>query len=257
MDALLIKPSHSLLVQSRHAEESTFAINADGFGVGWYSAGVQNPGVYKETRPAWNDDNLASLAGHVVSPLFMAHIRAATSTVSRTNCHPFSDGRWMFQHNGVIGDFATIRHDLTALMAPDVFARRTGCTDSETMFGLCLTAGLEDHPAEAIATMIRQVEEARAHRGISEPFRMTIAVTEGQHLWAARYGSDDDGPSLYHSASQAALQQATSTEERIESAATIVVSEPLDACDAHWVPIPPRSLLRAAGDVVEISPLPI
>ena len=39
------------------------------------------------------------------SPLFLAHIRAATGTpVEQTNCHPFRHGRWLFMHNGFIDE---------------------------------------------------------------------------------------------------------------------------------------------------------
>jgi predicted glutamine amidotransferase len=86
LDEILLRPEHSLLTQSRHARESTFEVNADGFGVGWYT-GRPTPGVYHDTRPAWNDRNLASLAAHIRSPLFFGHIRAAVgSMVVRSNC---------------------------------------------------------------------------------------------------------------------------------------------------------------------------
>ena len=158
---LLVRPEQSLLAQSRHAREATFEVNADGFGVGWYRSGVATPGVYRETRPAWNDENLSSIAAHVSSPLFMAHIRAATSTVSRTNCHPFRRGSWLFQHNGVIGGFDILRHTLDSAIAPEIYAGQQGCTDSETMFGLCLSEGLETDPSGAITRMIARVEAAR------------------------------------------------------------------------------------------------
>ncbi len=256
LDELLVKPTHSLMSQSRHARESTFAINADGFGVGWYTSSTRVPGVYHETRPAWNDENLRSLASHLASPLFMSHIRAATSAVSRTNCHPFTFDTWMFQHNGAIGGFDAIRHELDGAIDPVVYAAKRGCTDSETMFGLCLTEGLRDDPAGAIARMIRRVETARVSTGVSDPFNMTVAVSDGATLWAARYGSDGDGPSLYHTANRAALDQASDSVGVIESEATIVVSEPLDECSEHWVEVPGRHVLTAVGDQVEMAPLP-
>ena len=37
LDQILLRPEHSLLTQSRHARESTFEVNADGFGIGWYT----------------------------------------------------------------------------------------------------------------------------------------------------------------------------------------------------------------------------
>ncbi len=131
-----------------------------------------------------------------------------------------------------------------------------GCTDSETMFGLCQSEGLADDPAEAIARMINRVEASRRQKGIKAAFNMTVALSDGEELWAARYGSDGDGPSLYHSASQAALDTASAADGVIESKATIVVSEPLDGCEEHWTAIPARHVLRASGNDVEIWPLP-
>ena len=255
LDELLVKPERSLLLQSRHARESTFAINADGFGVGWYTDVGNEPGTYHETRPAWNDENLSSLAAHLSSPLFLAHIRAATSAVSRMNCHPFKAGRWLFQHNGAIGGFDQLRSELDASIDPAVYAAMKGCTDSETMFGLCLTEGLLEDPGGSIGRMIARVEAARAAHGVTDPFNMTVATTDGQTLYAARYGSDGDGPSLYHSASGAALASLNNRLESIESAATIIVSEPLDGVQEEWVLVPPRSLVTAVGADVEISPL--
>ena len=50
--------------------------------------------------------NLRELTAHIESPLFLAHVRAAIgSPVQQTNCHPFRHGRWLFVHNGYIGDF--------------------------------------------------------------------------------------------------------------------------------------------------------
>jgi len=256
LDELLIKPAHSLMTQSRHARESTFAINADGYGVGWYTSSSPVPGVYHETRPAWNDENLKSLASHLASPLFMSHIRAATSAVSRTNCHPFTFENWMFQHNGAIGGFDEIRHELDGAINPTIYASKRGCTDSETMFGLCLTEGLRDDPAGSIARMISRVESARAAAGVADPFNMTVAVSDGASLWAARFGTGGEGPSLYHTASRAALDQASASAGVFEEAATIVVSEPLDDCSEHWMEVPGGHWLRAVGDEVEIAPLP-
>ena len=255
LDELLIKPERSLLFQSRHAMESTFAINADGFGVGWYTDASGTPGTYHETRPAWNDENLASIAAHLVSPMFMAHIRAATSAVSRMNCHPFRAGRWLFQHNGAIGGFDRLRHDLDASIDPAVYATMKGCTDSETMFGICQSEGLDEDPPGAIARMISRVEAARAEHHVTEPFNMTAAASDGHTLYAARYGSNGDGPSLYHSASSSELAGLGGRLADLESAATIIVSEPLDDVQQEWLAIPPRTILTARGPHTQTAPL--
>ena len=105
IEELLYKPKHSLIDQSLHSQLGAETTNGDGFGVGWYGP-VETPGVFHSIEPAWNDRNLRELAAHIESPLVFAHIRASTgSPVQQTNCHPFRHGRWLWMHNGLIGDF--------------------------------------------------------------------------------------------------------------------------------------------------------
>ena len=67
---------HSLIDQSLHSRLGAETTNGDGLGVGWYDA-APAPGVFRSIEPAWNDQNLRELAGHISSHLFFAHIRAA------------------------------------------------------------------------------------------------------------------------------------------------------------------------------------
>jgi hypothetical protein len=48
-----------------------------GFGLGWYGDHPE-PGLYRETRPAWSDENLRYLCRHLHSHLFFAHYNANT-----------------------------------------------------------------------------------------------------------------------------------------------------------------------------------
>src|SRR5215208_5040210 len=94
LEELLYKPEHSLIDQSLHSRLGVETTNGDGFGVGWYGSDTETPAVFHSIEPAWNDRNLREVAGHVQSPLFLAHIRASTGTaVQQTNCHPFRHGR--------------------------------------------------------------------------------------------------------------------------------------------------------------------
>jgi predicted glutamine amidotransferase len=38
LDSLIVRPENSLVGQSRGAQETKSAINADGFGIGWYGS---------------------------------------------------------------------------------------------------------------------------------------------------------------------------------------------------------------------------
>src|SRR5215216_3773913 len=106
LEDLVYKPAHSLIDQSMHARLGATTLNGDGFGVGWYADGLDTPATFREIGPAWSDRNLRSVAAHVRSPLFFAHIRASTGApVQRSNSHPFRHGRWLWMHNGMIADF--------------------------------------------------------------------------------------------------------------------------------------------------------
>jgi predicted glutamine amidotransferase len=147
----LYAPAHSLIEQSLHSRLGAETTNGDGFGIGWYGAGAI-PAVFRETEPAWNDANLRELAAHVSSPLFFAHIRASSGTaIQRTNCHPFRHGKWLFMHNGLINDFHAVKRDLMLDVEPSLFASIEGQTDSELLFHLALTLGLEEDPPAASA----------------------------------------------------------------------------------------------------------
>src|SRR5712692_3497132 len=79
LEQYVTAPAHSLIVQSQRALESTAATNGDGFGMGWYGEHAE-PGLYREVRPAWSDENLRYLCRHIRSHLYFAHVRAATGT---------------------------------------------------------------------------------------------------------------------------------------------------------------------------------
>jgi len=255
LEALLLAPEHSILDQSRHAERTNFEINGDGFGVGWYGK-APSPGVFHDVRPAWNDMNLRSLAAHVESHLFMAHIRATTgSPVSRSNCHPFVYGDWLFAHNGQIGGFAGLRHALDLRIDPVVYGTRVGSTDTETMFQLALTFGLEDDPTGGILRMIETVESERRNHDVSEPFEMTIALANGRQLWAFRHSSDDAPPSLYYNTPGASLRDADGRSMQLPPGAALVVSEPLDRDPDNWIEVPPESQLSVEDGNIQVAPL--
>src|ERR1700691_1769488 len=79
LEHYVTSPAPSLIEQSIRALESTAATNGDGFGLGWYGEHPE-PGLYREVRPAWSEENLRYLCRHIRSHLFFAHVRAATAT---------------------------------------------------------------------------------------------------------------------------------------------------------------------------------
>ena len=141
----------------------------------------RGPGVYHSVSPAWSDANLRELAAHIESPLFIAHMRAAIgSPVQQTNCHPFRHGRWLFVHNGYLGGFHGVRRDLMLAIDPELFADVSGSTDTEVVFHLALTHGLEDDPIGALERTVGLIEATAAPHGIPDAVQGTFAVTDGE-----------------------------------------------------------------------------
>lgn len=241
LESMIASPSHSLIQQSLHANESRTETNGDGFGIGWYSE-HDHPGLYREVHPAWSDENLRSLCAHVRSHLFFAHVRAATDTATtRANCHPFAVGRFMFMHNGQVGGYKTIRRRMESFIADDIYADRHGTTDTETLFLIALSLGLADNPVNAIEATLRLVITEMGRSGVTAPLRFTAALTDGETIWAFRWASDGEPATLYF--------------QRGEDG-TLVVSEPFDDRRDCWTQVPPgHALIARHGRSVDMPKL--
>jgi predicted glutamine amidotransferase len=245
IEELLYKPEHSLIDQSRHARMGVDTTNGDGFGVGWYEPDAQSPAVFRSIEPAWNDRNLREVAGHVESPLFLAHIRASTGTaVQQTNCHPFRHGKWLWVHNGLVRDFHLVKRDLALAVDESLYGYMEGSADSEVLFYLALTFGLEDDPPQAVARMVGFVEEVGHRHGTEHPIQMTIGTTDGKSVWAFRYSSERKSRSLFYSTNVSTVRKLHPERERLQEVsdeARIIVSEPLGDLPGVWNEVPESS----------------
>jgi predicted glutamine amidotransferase len=260
LEELLFKPKHSLIDQSLAARSGATTTNGDGFGVGWYVTGA-TPGLYKGVQPAWSDENLLDLASQIESPMFMAHVRATTGTaVQRTNCHPFRHAHWLFQHNGAIREFPRVKRDLMLAIAPNLFPEISGSTDSEIMFYLSLTFGLQDDPIAGVERMVGFIESVGDRHGVSHPLQMTLAILDGHALYGFRYSSEGNSRTLFHSADIATLRERFPNVGRFSDDARAVVSEPfgeIDHVGEAWVAVPESSaVLVSAGkvDIIRLRP---
>jgi predicted glutamine amidotransferase len=240
LEHYVTEPEHSLVTQSLRALESTAATNGDGFGLGWYGDHPE-PGLYRETRPAWSDENLRYLCRHLHSHLFFGHVRAATGTaVTRQNCHPFACGRWLFMHNGFVGSWNRLRRKVEGMIPDALYPSRVGTTDSEAVFLAMVGAGIELDPIDAtrkvLAALCRLVNED----GLHERLRFTSALSNGHDLFAFRFAENDSANSLYF---------------REDGDQVIAVSEPYDK-EPDWIEVPPNHVLVArAAQRAEIVPL--
>jgi len=223
------RPARSLIAQSLTAAEAQTVTQGDGAGIGWYGERPE-PGVYREPRPAWSDDNLRALCRHLRSGLFFAHVRAATGTdTSRANCHPFASGPRLFMHNGQIGGYARIRRPVESLIGDGAYDARLGTSDSEAIFLAALSDGLDDDPAAAFARVLGRIAALQHTHGVRAPLRFTACYTDGGNLHAFRWASDGHCPSLYL--------------RRLE-AGVLVASEPYDDTGGTWECVPAGSHLR-------------
>lgn len=252
LDALLTRPENSLTRQSLSAHESVHVVNADGFGIGWYGD-KGFPGLYKDILPAWNDANLRSISEQVKSRLFFGHVRATTGTaVNRTNCHPFRFGKWLFMHNGEIGGFSKVRRALAFQVAPELYTHIQGTTDSEVFFHLLLTYGLEEDPETALREAIRTIEKAQREAGVEAPFNMTVAISDGDNIWALRHASAGHVPTLYYGVG--VKPHDLDDEVTVETGtATLILSEPLDDT-SQWTAVDPDHLVLAGDGGVSVTP---
>jgi predicted glutamine amidotransferase len=246
IDELLFKPLHGLVDQSLHSRMGVETTNGDGFGLGWYGAG-DGPAIYRSVAPAWGDENLRELAAHVESPLFIAHVRATTGTaIQQTNCHPFRHGRWLFVHNGAIAGFPEMRRELMLAIDPSLFPAIEGSTDSEVLFNLALTFGLENDPIPALERAIGFVEKTAESHGVENAVQTSLGVSDGERLWAFRYSTEGKSRSLFVSCDAAAIRRLHPENERLQRLLDedrVVVSEPLSDLPGVWEGIPESTVL--------------
>jgi glutamine amidotransferase len=190
--------------------------------------------------------------------MFVAHIRAATDTPSQeTNCHPFRHGRWLFAHNGLVRNYPAVRRDLMVAIDADLFPSIEGSTDSEVLFFLALSFGLELAPVTALERMVAFVEATGQKHGVDEPLNMTVCATDGEQVVAVRYSSEGQSRSLFHSTSFRHLLELYPDDPRIKAAgenAFLVLSEPLADLPGWWQEIPESTAVVARGGEIEHYP---
>lgn len=244
LERALYSPAHSLIDQSLHSKLGAEATNGDGFGVGWYDD-QPAPGVFRSIEPAWNDANLRELAGHVKSNLFFAHIRAAIgSAVQQTNCHPFRHGRWLFMHNGFVADLPAVKRELILAVDESLYPEIAGQADTELLFYLALTFGLEADPIDAVARTIGLVEDVGHRKGVQYPFQGTIATTDGERIWVFRYSSEGKSRSLFFTKHVPTLRELYPEREILQLVSDdsrVIVSEPMGDLPGAWNEVPESS----------------
>ncbi|MFF9981719.1 ergothioneine biosynthesis protein EgtC [Streptomyces erythrochromogenes] len=231
---LLGEPEHSLVRQSwEPRRQKNGTVNADGFGVGWYAEGDPVPARYRRAGPIWGDLTFTDLARVVHSGAVLAAVRDATlaGADGEAAAAPFTDGPWLFSHNGAVRDWPAAAAPLAAALPPEELLQLAARTDSALVWALVrrrLRAG--DDLGTALAEPVRELSSA------APGSRLNLLLTDGAAIAATAWGD-----SLWYLADPAGGR-------------TVVASEPYDD-DTRWCEVPDRTLLTATRSRVRLTPL--
>jgi predicted glutamine amidotransferase len=150
-----------------------------------------------------------------------------------------------------------MRRDLLLAVDPSLFNDITGSTDSELLFHLALTFGLQRDPLGAMEQAVGFVESTARERGVESPVQGTFGISDGERLWAIRYSSEHASRTLFVSADVDALRRLHPENERLQRLSEgdrVVVSEPLADLAGAWLEIPESTALVIADGQPEQQP---
>jgi gamma-glutamyl hercynylcysteine S-oxide hydrolase len=167
--SLILESEHALLVQSyRPRRQAHGTVNADGWGVGFYSPGRSEPARWRSARPLWNDASFASVAPVISSSCVVAAVRSATvgMPLDEASAAPFSDGHWLLSHNGVVD---------RDVLGPQPHAESV-C--DAAMLAACVF----DRGAEHLGKLVAEVGTRDSNA------RLNLIATDGTRLLATTWG---------------------------------------------------------------------
>ena len=130
-----------------------------------------------------------------------------------------------------------MKRDLVLEVDPSLYPSIEGSTDSEVLFYLALTFGLEDDPVAAMERAIGFVEATGHRHGIEHPVPGHVATSDGDRLWAFRYSSEGRrarSSSARPFPSCARCTPTTSVRSAVDDESRLVVSEPLGDVPGAW-----------------------
>ena len=214
--SLVLEPPSGLLVQSYAPRRQKHGLmNADGWGVGFYSPDVPEgaPCRWRSAAPLWGDASFASVAPALSSDCVVAAVRSASigMPIEPSASAPFTDGRWLLSHNGLV-DRAVL----------PLSSKAESTVDSALLAALIFERGLD-----ALGDTIVEVAAADPNA------RLNILAANGSQLRATTWGDTlsvlrrDDG--------------------------VVLASEPYDD-NPGWQEIPDRHLVVVDGYSGPLSP---
>ena len=124
---------------------------------------------------------------------------------------------------------------------PSMFADVQGSTDTEVVFHLALTLGLEDGPIEALERTVGMIEAIARRHGVADAVQASFGVSDGTSLWAVRYATTGRPRSLFASAEADAIRRLHPDNPRFQRLShddRLIVSEPFSDLPGVWQKIP-------------------
>lgn len=215
--SLVLEPPSGLLVQSYAPRRQKHGLmNADGWGVGFYSPDVPEgaPCRWRSAAPLWGDASFASVAPALSSECVVAAVRSASTgmPIEPSASAPFTDGQWLLSHNGLV--------DRGVL---PLSSKAESTNDSALLAALIFERGLD-----ALGDIVVEVAAADPNA------RLNILAANGSQLLATTWGDTlsvlrrDDG--------------------------VVLASEPYDD-NPGWQEIPDRHLVVVEDSRVSLIPL--
>jgi gamma-glutamyl hercynylcysteine S-oxide hydrolase len=181
VSALMLDPPYGLLVQSYAPRRQKHGLmNADGWGVGFFDAGV--PRRWRSAAPLWGDASFASVAPALRSECVVGAVRSASigMPIEPTASAPFTDGTWLLSHNGLVD---------RAVLPLSAHAEST--VDSALLTALIFDRGM-DSLGETVTEVAARDPGARLNILAANGTQM-VATTWGDTLSVLR---TDDGVAL-------------------------------------------------------------
>lgn len=291
LEELLYEPEHSIIHQSTHAHERKEPLNGDGWGVGWYDRRIsEQPGLYRTLHPAWSDDNMRHVSPLIETPLFLAHVRAASPglPVQRLNCHPFPGGqqsddrpaeldpaergrrRLLFMHNGELGAYRQLIRKIQSELDDETFFSIQGSTDTEHVFAAlqqvlgkrAADPTLKDLYKATVETLEFMLELKREIGEEDAVTQANFCLSDGERIVATRYVHpfDKEPQSLYVGTAESFYCEEGTFGARgpKQTGAALIASERLWDDDRIWQKVPQNhAVLVDANHRIEIQPLDV
>ena len=151
--------------------------------------------------------------------------------IEETSTPPFTEGPWLFSHNGFVPGFRTgVGRELRRKVSETRALGIAGATDSELLFALVLDR-LDDGtpPADALVSVVGLVEELTTAR-------LNLLLTDGERI-----------------AATACRNSLFVFDDRQLTGAVVVASEPYDD-DAGWEAVKDGSVVELGDDKLEVRP---